>query len=173
MRSLEGVTALEPEEFVRELCRAVGLDVEGYKVHFEAEERERPYVEAVARGARSLSARPAGAPQYLGDAMWARDFYLVEGLPRAVVLDRGEWTVLLDCVRPANASRRAAAEWLHVVKLYLVRALGCGVDSIAAWADHPRREVFVRVGVEPLRSDVRFEELPPCMQACTMLWRSR
>ena len=163
---------MEPEEFIRELCRAVGLNVEGYRV--DVAPSCRPYVEALARGARELSARPAEPPRYLERIRWeGAQCYLIEGLPRSVVVWDRTWHVLFDCVRPANAAVRLGVLGLDVVDLFLllVEPRRWEVFTVCTTVDRAHRVVdagFIGTSLSP---DVRLEGLPSCMVAAEMLCR--
>lgn len=168
---------MTPEELIRELCKVMGLDVEGYRVGVDAE--SGPYVEALARGCTELQARPAEPPRYITVPLKASSYYLVEGLPRAtpVVVPGRRWSLLLDCVRPANTVVELAPEWLPVVRLHLVELYHTGLyrgwelASLSVYVDVSAREALASMSRRWLSGDVRLEELPPCMQAAIMLSR--
>ena len=152
----------------------MGVEVKkGYEVSIL---RDEDIVEALARGAGRLSARPAEVPLYLSLPAPPEKIspFLVEGLPRVVVVRRDKkWVVLFDCVRPANTLCWSAT-YFRAVELHLVEAGPVTkrphVISIRASIPHKwRRTVGVSVEAVALREGVGLEELPPCMQAAIML----
>ena len=156
---------MTPEELIRELCKVLGLDVEGCRVEFAP--GCRPYVEALAKGAGGLSARPAGPPRYIEERWWmGARCYLVEGLPRSVVVTKWKWYVLFDCVRPSNAAMYFPNGPLE---LFLLRVeLQCW-DVFVVFANIDRSRHVIDVDYKIARTSAPIEELPLCMVAAEML----